>query len=487
MKRVLLVLFVLLLSSASAFAVNEADIDKAASDELATLCETASAEEVAAQLAKLDVSKLDFRPLIYAAALNSDAGVIEALVKAYGLDVLNKPVADEKRTILILAAELNEPAVVKILISMGADVSLKDADGKTALDYALENISLSSDEETLKLLGYEPKPEPKSEESKSEEPKAEELKSEEPKAEEPKAEEPKSEESKAEEPKSEEPKVEEPKAEEPKAEETKVEEPKAEEPKAEEPKSEEPKAEEPKVEEPKAEETKTEEPKAEEPKAEEPKAEETKTEEPKVEEPEQKSYIKDSDFIKMCAGASYEIIQNAIDNRHANVNAKDYYDATPLIYAAEKNSDVRVIDALAKAGADMNARDKDGKTALMYAAGANSNSEIITALISNGAKANLRDNNRMTAIMHAARNNKAAVVKALIDAGAEELTDKRGWSALFWAAGYTADAEVIGVLLDAGYDTHARDHNMITPLDLANKNSKLINTKDFLRLEQESR
>ena len=472
MKRVLLVLFVLLLSSASAFAVNEADIDKAASDELATLCETASAEEVAAQLAKLDVSKLDFRPLIYAAALNSDAGVIEALVKAYGLDVLNKPVADEKRTILILAAELNEPAVVKILISMGADVSLKDADGKTALDYALENISLSSDEETLKLLGYEPKPEPKSEESKSEEPKAEE---------------PKSEESKAEEPKSEEPKVEEPKAEEPKAEETKVEEPKAEEPKAEEPKSEEPKAEEPKVEEPKAEETKTEEPKAEEPKAEEPKAEETKTEEPKVEEPEQKSYIKDSDFIKMCAGASYEIIQNAIDNRHANVNAKDYYDATPLIYAAEKNSDVRVIDALAKAGADMNARDKDGKTALMYAAGANSNSEIITALISNGAKANLRDNNRMTAIMHAARNNKAAVVKALIDAGAEELTDKRGWSALFWAAGYTADAEVIGVLLDAGYDTHARDHNMITPLDLANKNSKLINTKDFLRLEQESR
>ena len=432
MKRVLLVLFVLLLSSASAFAVNEADIDKAASDELATLCETASAEEVAAQLAKLDVSKLDFRPLIYAAALNSDAGVIEALVKAYGLDVLNKPVADEKRTILILAAELNEPAVVKILISMGADVSLKDADGKTALDYALENISLSSDEETLKLLGYEPKPEPKSEESKSEEPKAEELKSEEPKVEEPKAEEPK-------------------------------------------------------VEEPKAEETKTEEPKAEEPKAEEPKAEETKTEEPKVEEPEQKSYIKDSDFIKMCAGASYEIIQNAIDNRHANVNAKDYYDATPLIYAAEKNSDVRVIDALAKAGADMNARDKDGKTALMYAAGANSNSEIITALISNGAKANLRDNNRMTAIMHAARNNKAAVVKALIDAGAEELTDKRGWSALFWAAGYTADAEVIGVLLDAGYDTHARDHNMITPLDLANKNSKLINTKDFLRLEQESR
>ena len=482
MKRVLLVLFVLLLSSASAFAVNEADIDKAASDELATLCETASAEEVAAQLAKLDVSKLDFRPLIYAAALNSDAGVIEALVKAYGLDVLNKPVADEKRTILILAAELNEPAVVKILISMGADVSLKDADGKTALDYALENISLSSDEETLKLLGYEPKPEPKSEESKSEEPKAEELKSEEPKVEEPKAEEPKVEEPKAEEPKAEETKSEESKAEEPKSEEPKVEEPKVEEPKAEEPKVEEPKAEEPK-----AEETKTEEPKAEEPKAEEPKAEETKTEEPKVEEPEQKSYIKDSDFIKMCAGASYEIIQNAIDNRHANVNAKDYYDATPLIYAAEKNSDVRVIDALAKAGADMNARDKDGKTALMYAAGANSNSEIITALISNGAKANLRDNNRMTAIMHAARNNKAAVVKALIDAGAEELTDKRGWSALFWAAGYTADAEVIGVLLDAGYDTHARDHNMITPLDLANKNSKLINTKDFLRLEQESR
>ena len=89
--------------------------------------------------------------------------------------------------------------------------------------------------------------------------------------------------------------------------------------------------------------------------------------------------------------------------------------------------------------------------------------------------------------MIAARYNTSAIVKALTDAGAADLADKRGWTALFWAARYTKDPAVISVLLDAGADPLARAHDMAIPLDHANKNSSLINTSEFLRLEEESR
>ena len=192
------------------------------------------------------------------------------------------------------------------------------------------------------------------------------------------------------------------------------------------------------------------------------------------------SQITPDEFRRMCAGASNEMILNAIKNRNADVNAKDYYDVTPLMFAAEKNSDAEVITILIASGAKPDAKDKDGKTALMYAAKSNPSSNIISALASGGANFNARDNNKTYA-------DNAEVVKAIIDGGAEELADKRGWTPLFWAARYTNYPEVIGILLDAAHDPQARAHDMSSPIDHANKNPKLMNTKDFLRLEEESR
>lgn len=211
------------------------------------------------------------------------------------------------------------------------------------------------------------------------------------------------------------------------------------------------------------------------------------TPEVKPEENKPVSQISPEEFRRLCASSSLEMISNALENRNADVNAIDYYDTTPLMFAAEKNSDPEVINALIKFGADPNAKDKDNKTALMFAAAANTSPEIITALAKGGANVNARDSNRMTPLMYAARNNNAAVVKALIEAGAEELADKRGWTPLFWAARYTNDPEVIGVLLDAGHDPLVRAHDMATPIDHANRNKKLMNTKEFLRLEEASR
>ena len=199
------------------------------------------------------------------------------------------------------------------------------------------------------------------------------------------------------------------------------------------------------------------------------------------------SQVTPKEFLVMCREASSELILNAIENRNADVNAADAYGVTPLIAAAESNQSPEVIEILTDAGADVDARDKDGQTALMYAASANPNPAVISAIALQGAHVNARDNNRRTALMYAAWRNNADVVSALIDAGAEELADNKGWTPLFWAARYTEHPEVIGVLLDAGHDPKAHSYDMAKPIEHANVNPKLMNTEELLRLENESR
>lgn len=51
----------------------------------------------------------------------------------------------------------------------------------------------------------------------------------------------------------------------------------------------------------------------------------------------------------------------------ADLNARDQYGQTPLMYAASEGDSADVLDALLKAGADVNAQTDAGWTALMYA------------------------------------------------------------------------------------------------------------------------
>ncbi len=139
------------------------------------------------------------------------------------------------------------------------------------------------------------------------------------------------------------------------------------------------------------------------------------------------------------------------------------------------------------AGIDINTRDKYGRTPLMFAAGNNQNPDVITVLINVGADINARDENGSTPLMFAARNNQNPnVITALINAGADiNAQNKRRWTALMEAAGYNENPEIITTLLNAGANvTMGTLYPRKTAWDLIQENDALQGTDAYWELNR---
>lgn len=97
------------------------------------------------------------------------------------------------------------------------------------------------------------------------------------------------------------------------------------------------------------------------------------------------------------------------------VDARDRYRATPLMYAAAYGTlnDVRL---LIQAGADVNAASEQGFTPLMFSTG---EVEKLSALLKAGAKANVSAKSGATALLCAALRGNVEGVRVLLDAGAD--------------------------------------------------------------------
>lgn len=84
-----------------------------------------------------------------------------------------------------------------------------------------------------------------------------------------------------------------------------------------------------------------------------------------------------------------------------NLNIKDSYDQTPLMYAASQNN-AEAVQILINSGADPNLQSDDAWTALMYAA--RDNPEVIKTLLTNGANPDIVNNDGQTALDIAKEN-----------------------------------------------------------------------------------
>lgn len=160
-----------------------------------------------------------------------------------------------------------------------------------------------------------------------------------------------------------------------------------------------------------------------------------------------------------------------------NINARDApHNATPLHYAAWKNEDPAVMQALLQAGGDVHARNKEGDTPLHLAAWYNKNPAVIEVLLQAGGEVDTRNSEGDYTPLHyaAGYNENPAVVELLLEAGGDiRARDLLYSTPLHWAAEYNGSPEVTKVLLKAGANPAIRDVFSKTPLDYVQKGSEV--------------
>jgi ankyrin repeat protein len=100
----------------------------------------------------------------------------------------------------------------------------------------------------------------------------------------------------------------------------------------------------------------------------------------------------------------------------ADVNAKDDFDATALIWAAGDPAKSRM---LIERGADVMAQSKQGRTPLMVAARRDGSASLVSLLLAKGADARTRDATGNTALHLAAHMGDVETMRLLIGNGAE--------------------------------------------------------------------
>ena len=136
----------------------------------------------------------------------------------------------------------------------------------------------------------------------------------------------------------------------------------------------------------------------------------------------------------------------------ADVNAKNSFDATALMWCANDMAKVRL---LIDKGANVNARSKQGRTPLMIASAGDGASQIVKLLIEKGADISVKDKSNSTALLEAVDANDNATIRLLIEKGADlNARNKSGDTALMIASSY-GNVEIMRTLLSKGADVNA--------------------------------
>ncbi len=167
----------------------------------------------------------------------------------------------------------------------------------------------------------------------------------------------------------------------------------------------------------------------------------------------------------------------------AAVPAKDQSGKTVLHYAAE-GGHAEMIELLIKHGANVETKSKCGTSPLMEAASAG-RAEAIVALVKAGADPN-RFTNGMTALWYAASSGHVVAVQALLDAGADPKAGDRMFSPLE-AASSDGHKDVVSLLLKHGKSGKKAAPKKPEPPDgAALANAALMGQVDIVRTLLES-
>jgi len=123
-------------------------------------------------------------------------------------------------------------------------------------------------------------------------------------------------------------------------------------------------------------------------------------------------------FMAVIANDKDTVIQ-LLNEPYIDVNVKNKYGSTPLIWAVDKNNP-KIIQILLDNGANPNIEDNDGDTALIWAVIYNK-PKIVQILLDNGANPNSQDPNIFhNALWWAKESNNQNIIKILEDYTSKE-------------------------------------------------------------------
>lgn len=167
-----------------------------------------------------------------------------------------------------------------------------------------------------------------------------------------------------------------------------------------------------------------------------------------------------------------------------DLNCKDEFGNTPLILAAERPDNTAIIKLLLDNGAEINATNDLGRTALIEAASIGDVPNVVL-LLQYKPDLGVVTFADETALTFAVVNEYAAVVTALLGAGADvNWRDSNGWMPLTHAV-YSCNPEIVRMLIEAGADPHAADVNGDTILIHAVRSGSAEVVREILKEKPE--
>jgi ankyrin repeat protein len=171
----------------------------------------------------------------------------------------------------------------------------------------------------------------------------------------------------------------------------------------------------------------------------------------------------------------HEAIVKLLLEKGANVEPKDkIIDWTPLSRAAQKGYEAIIVKLLlATEGIDVDLKDKYGRTPLLWAA-ANGHEAVVKLLLATeGIDVDLKDKYGRTPLSWAAANGHKAIIKLLLPKGNARTEDTVGRTPLSFAAKNGHDAVAMALLRHDSIDPDQEDHYGSTPLSIAVRNSRI--------------